>query len=324
MSTREIVVGDIGGTNARFAIATLDDDGALTLGAMTALKTADHPDFESAWRAYEDHLGRALPQAASLAVAAPVRGPVLSFRNNPWRIVREGLSDRLGLERLLVINDFGAAGHAVAALGPDAFRHVAGPDQPLPATGPISVVGPGTGLGVAVTLRAAGKPPLVLETEGSHVAFAPLDAFEQGLHARLLTRHGRVSNERVVCGHGLVAIHEAIVADEGGRPEPVGDADLWAAALDRIDPRASAALDRLCLCYGSVVGDLVLAHGSVGVALVGDLTARMIERLRVSGFASRFVSKGRYVEYMSAIPVRLVTHANPGLYGAAAAFAVEG
>ena len=127
-----------------------------------------------------------------------------------------------------------------------------------------------------------------------------------------------------MCGHGLTAIHEEIVASEGGHAGPLGDADIWAAALEKRDARASAALDRFCLCYGSVVGDLVLAHGSVGVALVGGLSLRMAERLRISGFASRFVSKGRYVEYMGAIPVRLVTHPQPGLFGAAAAFAAEG
>lgn len=321
MTERQIVAGDIGGTHARFAIATLGA-GVPTLDAIHSLPTAKHRDLLSAWNAYAALVGRPLPKAASLAIAAPIRGDVLSFTNSPWRIVREGLTAHLGLDRLRIINDFGAMGHAVAVLPERDFVHVCGPDHALPESGPISVIGPGTGLGVAIALRSE-RGVHVIETEGSHGAFAPLDAFEQALYDRLLRRHGRVSDERIVCGKGLVAIHETLLHEEGVDTLPIDDAGLWAAALGGRDGRARAALDRFCLCYGAVVGDLALAQGAVGVALVGGLTQRMIGRLRASGFAARFTGKGRYVDYMSAIPVRLVTHEQPGLLGAAAAFVAE-
>jgi len=319
VTPRDIVVGDIGGTHARFAIACLGG-GVPVLRDVVSLPAHDYPDLAAALRCYGERLGRPLPEAAAFAVAGPVRGATISFTNSPWRIARDGLAEALGLERVLLINDFGAVGHAVAVLPEGDFARVCGPEGPLPTHGAISIVGPGTGLGVAIVLRGAAGAQ-VIETEGGHTAFAPLDAFEQALHARLLRRHGRVSNERVVCGAGLVAIHEALRAEEGQKAAPLADADLWAAALGGDDPHARAALDRFCLSYGAVVGDLALAHGAAGVVLVGSLTQRMIAPLRASGFAARFTAKGRHSGYMGAIPVRLATHPQPGLLGAAAAFA---
>jgi glucokinase len=319
VSADEIVVADIGGTHARFALASLGGK-APRLGPVTVLHTADYGDLRAAWRAFAAQLGRALPRAAAIAVAAPVRGQVFSFTNGRWRIARDGLEAVLGLDRLVVVNDFGAMAHAVACLDESELVAVSGPDRPLPPAGPISVIGPGTGLGVALAVRGA-RSSIVVETEGGHVAFAPLDGFEQALHTRLLTRHGRVSNERIVCGAGLGAIYDAVAAGEGAEGARLDDAELWDAAIAGTDARARAALDRFCLAYGSIAGDVALVHGAVGVALVGGLSQRMLERLRRSGFEARFVAKGRYVDYMSAIPVRLVTHPQPGLLGAAAAFA---
>ncbi len=136
-------------------------------------------------------------------------------------------------------------------------------------------------------------------------------------------RHRRVSVERVVAGPGLVEIHEILAAIEG-RPAPRLDAvALWTAALAGRDSLAVAALDRFCLSLGSVAGDLALAHGAGGVVIAGGLGLRLAEHLPRSGFAQRFAAKGRFESMMAALPVKLVTRPEPGLFGAAAAFAAE-
>ncbi len=172
---------------------------------------------------------------------------------------------------------------------------------------------------MASLLRRGGRQ-FVIETEGGHIDFAPLDPLEEAILARLRAQHRRVSAERIVSGPGLAAIHATIAKLEGKPVEPREDKDLWTAALEGRDPIAVAALDRFCLSFGSVVGDLALAQGANAVALAGGLGARLADHLPRSGFATRFTAKGRYEAMMAAMPIRLITHPQPGLFGAAAAF----
>ncbi|SNS57125.1 glucokinase [Sphingomonas laterariae] len=315
----EIVAADIGGTNARFAIATIDDDGRVTLGAPVTLPTAGHASLPLAWAAFGAAIGRPLPPRAGIAIAAPVRGDTLKLTNNNWVMRPATLAGELGVDALTLINDFGAVGHAVAHAGPDHLLHIAGPDRPLPADGVISIVGPGTGLGVAYVVRRASRQWIV-ETEGGHVDFAPLDPLEEAILARLRKQHRRVSTERICAGPGLAQIHATIADMEGSAVRPRDDKALWTAALDGSDPLAAAALDRFCLSLGSVAGDIALAQGASALVIAGGLGARLRDHLPRSGFASRFVAKGRYEAMMAAMPIKLITHAQPGLLGAAMAF----
>jgi glucokinase len=316
----EIVAADIGGTHARFAIAEIADGRVTALGEPATLRTADHASLETAWEHFAATLGRPLPRAAGIAIASPVSGEVIKFTNNPW-IIRPALIDeRLGLDGHVLVNDFGAVGHAVAQLGDAHFQHLCGPDAPLPATGVISIVGPGTGLGVAHVLRRDGRY-FVSETEGGHIDFAPLDAIEDAILARLRTRYRRVSAERIVSGPGLPEIYAALAAIEGRAVAAIDDKALWTLALEGGDSLATAALDRFCQSLGAVAGDIALAQGAAGVVIAGGLGLRIADRLVRSGFAERFTAKGRFEGLMAAMPVRLVTHPQPGLYGAAAAYA---
>lgn len=315
----EIVAGDIGGTHARFAIARIDEGHVVDLGEPLTFATADHASLPLAWRAFAERIGRPLPDAASLAIASPIRGDILKFTNSPWTLRPATLAGELGVADLLLINDFGAVGHAVAHVGPAHFRHIAGPDRDLPGEGLITIAGPGTGLGVASLLRRNGRQ-FVIETEGGHLDFAPLDSLEEAILARLRGEHRRVSTERIVAGPGLAAIHATIARLEGQPVPPRSDKQLWTAALEGSDPLAVAALDRFCMALGSVVGDLALAQGANAVALAGGLGARLADHLPRSGFAARFTAKGRYEAMMAAMPIRLITHPQPGLFGAAAAY----
>jgi len=317
----ELVAVDIGGTHARFAVAEVADGHVVSLGKPETLKVAEHASLQTAWQSYAARLGRPLPLAAAFSIASPVGSEVIRLTNNPWVIRPALIPERLGAERYVVVNDFAAVGHAVAQLPADAFDHLCGPEVPLPSEGILTVCGPGTGLGVAQLLRDR-HGYRVLPTEGGHIDYAPLDAIEDALVRRLRDSFTRVSAERVCAGPGIVAIYQTLAALEGRTVPAHDDKFLWKEALEGNDALALAALDRFCLALGAVAGDLALAQGAAGVVIAGGLGYRIRERLVQSGFEGRFVAKGRFQGLMSALPVKLMTHPEPGLYGAAAAFAL--
>jgi glucokinase len=314
----ELVAADIGGTHCRFAIAVRQSDGRITLSHEAKLKVAEHASLQTAFEAYREGLGRAVPRNAAIAVAAPVEGELLKLTNNPW-VIRPALTaQRLGLETALLVNDFAAVAHAVAVCGPGDLAHLAGTGDRLPDNGIVSVIGPGTGLGVAILLT--GQRPRVVATEGGHIDFAPLDSLEDMVLAQLRARFRRVSVERIVAGPGLANIHAALAAIEGRAVPARDDKALWEAALVEKDPLAEAAFDRWCLSLGSVVGDLALAQGADAVVLAGGMLPRVQHLLPTSGFHARFTAKGRFEARMAAIPILRITHPEPGLLGAAAAW----
>lgn len=317
-----IVVADIGGTNARFALAEVNGRQVLSVGEPVTMLTAEHASFQTAWQAFERHSGGDLPPALALSFAGPVGGDVLKLTNNPWVIRPALMEDRLGVTRFTIVNDFGAISHAVAALGDQHLRHLRGPEGPLPRTGTTTIVGPGTGLGVAQLLRT-DHDYHVVETEGGHIDFAPLDPIEDQLLDFLRHRHRRVSIERIASGQGLANLYEVLAGIEGEAIVSRDNKALWAAAIDGSDPIAVAALDRFFLSLGAVAGDLALAHGANAVVIAGGLGYRLRDRFSTSGFADRFITKGRFERRMQAIPVKLLVHSQPGLYGAAAAYAKD-
>ena len=315
-----IVAVDIGGTHARFALARVEGGHVAALGEATTLKTAEYASFQTAWEEFGRISGQPLPRAVAIAVAAPVSGDVIKFTNNPWIIRPALIAEKLAVDRYTLINDFGAVGHAVAQAGAEHFEHLCGPDGPLPATGTISIIGPGTGLGVAHVWRGGGEYH-VQPSEGGHIDFAPLDTIEDHVLARLRKRYRRVSVERVVSGPGIVEIYETLAAIEGRAVRALDDKEVWALGLAGQDSLAAAAIDRFCLSLGSVAGDITLAQGGSGVVIAGGLGLRIRAALARSGFANRFRAKGRFEAMMAEIPVKLITHPQPGLFGAAAAFA---
>ncbi len=319
---KEIVAADIGGTHARFAIAEVADGKVVKLADAVTLETADYASLQRAWKAFADQAGRTLPDAIAISFAGPVHGDVLKLTNNPWVIRPAQISDSLGVKDWTLINDFSAVGHAIAQLGPDNFSHLCGPDVPLTRDGVISVIGPGTGLGVAHVLRHKSRY-WVNETEGGHIDFAPLDALEDRLVAQLRKRYRRVSAERVVSGPGLNNIYEVLRGLEGGAHRSYEDTELWTAALDGTDSLAVAALDRFCQSLGAVAGDIALAQGGSGVVIAGGIGFRLVDVLGKSGFAQRFTAKGRFESFMAKIPVKVMTYRQPGIFGAAAAFALQ-
>lgn len=318
----DLVAVDIGGTHARFAIAKLDNGRVADLGDAITLKTAEHASFQTAWQEFARRNGGGLPKAAAIAIAGHVKGEVISFTNNPWIIRPALVKEKLGVEDFILVNDFEAVGHAVAQATPDHFISLCGPDIPIPAIGTISVLGPGTGLGVA-HIGKYEHSYHVQATEGGHTDFAPLDSIEDAILARLRKRYRRVSVERIISGPGLVEIYETLAMIEGKAVQSRDDKTLWQMGTSGQDSLAAAAVDRFCLSLGSVAGDIALAQGASGVVIAGGLGLRIKDTLARSGFAGRFCAKGRFESLMQSLPVKLITHPQPGLFGAAAAYATK-
>lgn len=317
----QLVSVDIGGTHARFSIATIGDNGSITLDEPETLHTSDHASFQTAWEDYRTRKGGSLPRAVSMAIAGPVGGDVIRFTNNPWIIRPALVTEKLDVDHFTIVNDFEAVAHAVALANEDQYLHLAGPDQPLSPTGRLSVLGPGTGLGVAHLYREPDGRYRVSATEGGHIDFAPLDQIDDAILARLRKRHLRVSVERVVAGPAISDIYQTLAALEGKPVAEEDDIAIWTRGQDGSDSLAAAAVDRFCMSLGSVAGDIALAQGGFGgVVIAGGLGYRIRETLVKSGFAERFKAKGRFESLMAAIPVKLIIHPQPGLFGAAAAY----
>jgi glucokinase len=310
-----IVAADIGGTHARFALAELRPGARPEIGEMRKYRTREYAGLAEAWARFARDSGGALPRAAALAVAAPIEGEKLTFLNSDWRIERRRLEEALGLDKMTLLNDFGAVAYAVSVMGEADLIPLCGPGD-LPAQGVTSVIGPGTGLGVSILERRKGEVS-VIETEAAHIGFCPLDPEEEELADALAARYGRASVERVVSGPGLTDIYRFL---GGGDWDPAKAGALWEAAIEGADPLAAKALAILVRCFGAAAGDIALAHGAMGVAITGGLANRIADLLKSPAFAARFAAKGRYRERMLRTPVRLLAYAEPGLLGAAIAF----
>jgi glucokinase len=314
-----IVASDIGGTHARFAIAELGQGERPALGPMRRYRVRDHEGLASAWRAFAREAGEALPGEASFGVAGPAGGDLVRFVNSSWVIDRRTLAAELGLDRFTLLNDYGAVAHAISVLEPGELEEIGGPPGRPAQEGVVTVIGPGTGLGVAMLVRRSGRVE-VIETESAHIGFAPLNADEQALAEDLAERYGRASVERVVSGPGLVDLYRHF----GGGEWDVGDSGgLWDSAIRGEDMIAAQALDQFVKCFGSAAGDIALAHGASAIVITGGLANRIADGLRSPLFRGRFIAKGRYREHMEGVKVQLATIAEPGLLGAAVAFGRE-
>lgn len=316
------LIADIGGTNARFALTDLSAPTAQVLDA----RSLDASAFASLQHAAEHYLAAVgvQPRHAAIAVASPVSAEEIRLTNRAWSFTRRELQRALGLDRLHVLNDFGAVAWSVPALAGHEYITVHGSDDSTSIKsrlqGPVSVLGPGTGLGVAMLV---GNDPdwQVVETEGGHISFAPLGDEELAIARWFTARFGRVSNERLLCGSGLAHIDAvlrgAVDHTTGQHQELREPADIVAAALEGHDLPARRTLARFCAVLGSVTGDAALIHGARTVMLAGGIVPRFVPFLRSSAFRERFLAKGRFAPYLETVTIRVITHSGPGLLGAA-------
>ncbi|WP_339524174.1 glucokinase [Pseudomonas sp. EA_35y_Pfl2_R111] len=311
---RLALVGDIGGTNARFALWRDEQ-----LESVRVLATADFPGPEAAICAYLSDLGLPLGSVDSvcLACAGPVSGDLFRFTNNHWRISRTAFCRELQVRELLLVNDFSAMALGMTRLRDDERVQVC-PGTPEHER-PCVVIGPGTGLGVGTLLALADGSWLALPGEGGHVDLPIGSPREAELWQQLYRQLGHVRAEDVLSGRGLLQLYFAICALDGHTPSLSSPAEVTLAALAG-DAVAMAVLEQFCVWLGRAAGNNVLSLGARGgVYIVGGVVPRFAEFLLGSGFAKSFSDKGCMSDYFAGIPVWLVTAEYPGLMGAGVA-----
>jgi len=322
-ASRHSLLADIGGTNARFALADCDNAAPLSNDSVREYAVADFPSLADAAGHYLAETGAKAANGV-FAVAGRVDGDEARITNHPWVISLARTRDALGFHGLKLVNDFAAQAMAASLLTPTDVVAIGGAQwSPAPLSEPrtYAVIGPGTGLGVGgLVIRDGRRYPL--ETEGGHVSFPPGTPEEIEILERLSAQFGRVSNERLICGPGLVNIHRALSEIAGEDPGPMQPADVTALAAAG-DLRCMRTLDVFCAVFGAIAGDLVLTTGAWdGVFLTGGLVPKLLSNLQHSGFRQRFEHKGRFSAAMARTPTLAIVHPQPGLLGAAA-FAVE-
>ncbi|WP_428408377.1 glucokinase [Hyphococcus sp.] len=307
-----VLVADIGGTNARFALAEMEN-GAVLLRETKRFRAKDFDTIRDAAGAYLHSIGAA-PASACFAVAGPVTDDNIEFTNSRWVLNIAEMKKGLALKRLRVVNDFEALATGVPVLRQEDFFSVK-PGRGDPQA-PVLVIGPGTGLGQALIVPF-GAQRRVVSTEGGHVSFAPQSDEEIAVMKFILNEHDRVSVERILSGPGIVTLHRALCAISGARFAPV-EADEIARAAIEGDAAAQKTLGLFCALLGRAAGDAALATGARdGVVLGGGVLPKIREFFMKSAFVDCFHDKGRMRDYLKDIPVRMIVTDGAALAGAA-------
>ena len=305
------LVGDIGATNARFALVA--SNGTLTRHAN--LLCEDHASLADAISAYLAQSGGATPTQAVIAVATSPHGDRVSFTNNPWTFSIAELAAALDL-RLRVVNDFLAGAMAVPRLGPEDVLQVGG--GAALAGAPIGVIGPGSGLGVSA-LVPSGETYVPVAGEGGHVTMAPADDLESAVLGLLRQRYDHVSAERLLSGPGLVNIYNALCEIGGERSPGLTAAQISDPRTAAEDAHAADAVAMFCAMLGTAAGNLALTLGARGgIYIAGGIVPKLGAAFTQSGFRTRFESRGRFSAYLAAIPTFVVVRPDAALLGAAA------
>ncbi|MBD8613083.1 glucokinase [Pseudomonas putida] len=307
------LIGDIGGTNARFAIWEND-----ALHSVRVFPTADYTSPEHAIGVYmaDLKLQKGDIGAACLAVAGPVDGDEFRFTNSHWRLSRQAFCKTLQVEQLLLINDFTAMALGMTRLQPDEYQLVC-EGQADPAR-PAVVIGPGTGLGVG-TLIGQRNGWMALPGEGGHVDLPVGSPREAQLRAHIEAQIGHVSAETILSGGGLLRLYQTVCEVDGHEPSCASPAEVTEAGLAG-DPVARETLEQFCRFLGRVAGNNVLTVGGRGgVYIVGGVIPRFLDIFMQSGFAESFADKGCMSDYFKGIPVWVVTAEFSGLLGAGVA-----
>jgi glucokinase len=310
------LVGDIGGTNARFALV---GGPGQPPDHVRSLRVADHAGPVAAVEAYlaalrQDGIADARPRAAALALATPVDGDQVAMTNSRWRFSRSAVREELDLDVLLVLNDFEALALSLPRLGPGQVRS----DGPRTPRGNVmAVLGPGTGLGVAgVVHTPAGW--VAVPGEGGHATLAPMDDRESALLACVRHYVPHVSAERLLSGIGLPVLYRAVAQVDGIHADVLRGDDIVARAIADADPLCTATLDSFCSLLGNFAGNVALTLGArAGMFIGGGIVPRLGERFFASRFRARFEAKGRFQAYLEQIPTYVITDTLAALGGTA-------
>jgi glucokinase len=319
------LVGDIGATNARFGLV----DAAGKTDGIRVLACRDYAGLAEAVEAYFDGAGlssagtagpRARPDTAAIAVAGPVTDDEVAFINHPWSFSQAALKGRLKLERLLVVNDFGAVAASAPHLAGNDLRWIGGgadTDSHLPKA-MIGVLGPGTGLGMGGALPIDGRW-VVLTGEGGHASLAPATERECRVLEVIRARFGHASAERALSGPGLVNLYSILAEIDGVTPQPHVPAQVSEMAIRGRDRHCREALEMFAEMLGTAASDLALTLGAKGgIYIAGGVVPRLGSAFSGQRFRQRFEQKGRLFPYIADIPTFVIRHPFPAFVGLAA------
>lgn len=307
--TPPALIADLGATNARFAL--VDKHG---IDAPMALRCAAYPDLYSAASAYLEQVAPPVaPDRGAIAIACPIAGDLVEMTNHAWSFSIAELTEKLGMKRLDVVNDFTAQALAIRHLTENDRTQI-GPGEPE-SGGAIAVLGPGTGLGVS-GLIPAGNGWTPITGEGGHVTMSAVNDREGDVVRRLRLRFNHVSAERVLSGMGLTNLYETLAAIDKIDVPQRDPREVSEAALSQADEHAMEAVAMFCAMLGTVAGNLALTLGSTGgVYIAGGIAPKLGDLFLNSEFRERFEAKGRFRDYLEPIPTYLVTHPTPAFLG---------
>jgi glucokinase len=313
------LLADIGGTNARFALEL----GAGQIGNIHVLPCASYPTLADALKAYlalEDvrtAAGQPICHGA-IAIANPVNGDFIRMTNHHWEFSIEALRLEVGFEVLAVVNDFTALARSLPHLS-ETQKHQVGGGSPQP--GALGLVGAGTGLGVSGLIPSPVGWTALL-SEGGHVSFPPMNAEEVAILQYAWGEFEHVSAERLLSGQGIELLYRALAHLRGVQAEQLAASEIARRALEGECPVCDAAIEHFCTMLGTIAGNLGVTLGAVGgIYIGGGIVPRLGERFDRSGFRARFEDKGRFRNYLSAIPTYVITAEYPAFVGVSAILA---
>jgi glucokinase len=313
------LIADVGATNARFALVGAD-------GGFQRVRVLAGEDYPSIERAIAAYLGDELKvsglrriEAAALAIAGPVTGDQVALTNHPWSFSIEETRRHLGIDRLLVINDFAAVAVAVPHLKTDERAQI-GDGEPV-ADAPAGILGPGSGLGISGLVPTSGGW-LPVSGEGGHATMAPTTRRESAVLDHLRARYEHVSAERVLSGPGLVDLYTTLCEIDGVPAVSYTSAQITDPGIGESEPRCREAVEMFCAMLGTVAGNLALTLGARGgVYIAGGIVPKLGAVFAASGFRARFEAKGRMRPYLARIPTYVITHPFPAFVGLTALLA---
>lgn len=308
-----VLIGDIGGTNARFALLPGRDS---PVQVFQSVATADFPDIEAAIETSVFSKTTLRPKSAVIDLAGPIVGDAVDLTNAHWVIQPRQTIARTGVKDVILLNDFEALALALTALPPEDLVQIGG-EAPT-ETGAKVVLGPGTGLGVGALVNAAGLW-VPVPGEGGHVEFGPAEHDEFPLWKHIAPEDGRISAEVLLAGRGIVGLYRAVAETDGQRPKFADPADVTKAALAGSDPHAVRTIELYTRFLGRVAGDMALvfmARG--GVYIGGGIPPRILPFLTRGEFRRAFEAKAPHHDVMHAVPIYVIVGSSPALLGLAA------
>ena len=305
------LLADIGATHARFALEVAPG----VLRSVRVLKCDDFSGILPLLHTYlADHQGVRLNHAA-FALANPISGDFIRMTNRDWQFSTDEVRRALGLNTLLIVNDFTALAMSLPGLSGDDLLQV-GSGKPA-ANAVIGVLGPGTGLGVSGVIPTIDGF-VTLGSEGGHVNFAPADEREFAILQYAWKEWSHVSNERLISGPGMEIIYRALAERNGVKAAPRSSPDIISGALDDNDPLCLEVLECFCGMLGGAAANLAVTLGSFGgIFIGGGIVPRIAELFARSPFRARFEAKGRFTDYLAQIPTYVIVTPNPAFFGVA-------